>query len=122
MHLSAVLLWSLNCLLPAFYAEASTTIKTIGIIGGDVPGLGAANRVSQSPNHKVIVLERGNEPVPLQHRVRNNGNTHDMDMISSRISIGRDMEWKTDGRIYCKHIMWNFYPWMSMEACTESHM
>ena len=44
-------------------------------------GLGAANRISQSPNHKVIVLERGNEPVPLQHRVRNNGNTHDMDMI-----------------------------------------
>jgi len=68
-------------LLLAFHAEASTRIKTIGIIGGGVSGLGAANLLSQSSNHKVIVLERGSEPVPLQHRVYNNGNTHDMDMI-----------------------------------------
>lgn len=65
----------------AFRAEASTSIKTIGIIGGGVSGLGAANRLSQSSNHKVIVLERGSEPVPLQHQIYNNGNTHDMDMI-----------------------------------------
>ncbi len=55
--------------------------KRIGIIGGGVSGLGAAHRLSSSPDHTVVVLEKGNEPVPLQHRVQTNGNTHDMDMI-----------------------------------------
>ena len=61
--------------------KSSKPRRTVAVIGGGVSGLGAARRLSLSPEYEVTVLEAGPEPVPKQTRLDNNGNTLDLDII-----------------------------------------